>query len=506
MPYFCPFCTFNSINIFASASGFNLAGEAGELLHESEMRLILNMWLKSGRWFIGWLPIVAAGILQAEDNSWTNQAFQTSVWQARGCFNDDRGRWFREAKFGAFIHFGVYSELGGHWQGKAYDPAEQIIGLGDHHAVIPPEQYRVEVAGQFDPTNFNAREWVRLIKEAGQKYVIVTTKHHDGFCMFHTATTSNNVVDATPFGRDVIKELADECRKQGIVFCPYYSIGDWCAAEVHAPQYQTYPDYMRAQLKELLSNYGDIKMLWFDNYWYVNNQWHNDESHARELYAYVRSLDPNLLVNDRCGRGASSTDGDYATPENQLAGSRQSRYFEVVMTDTQDDNWGWVRGATNYRQPADLIRNLIDSTSKGGNFVLNVGPTATGEFPAEHQAILKVMGKWLATNGEAIYGTQPAPECAARSPDDFQCYTTKKAKDIYIHVVTWPANGHPAIVRVDRNDLVTAGLLDASLPTLKYTSTVSGNTTEITLEKPAQTDPYATVIQLSFQNTVAAAD
>ena len=470
------------------------------------MGLISTIWLKSGSYFWGLLLVVTTGMLQAEENSWTNQTAQAAMWQTRGCFNDDRGRWFREAKFGAFIHFGVYSQLGGYWYGTNYDPAEQIIGLGDHHAAIPPEQYRVEVAGKFNPTHFNAREWVRLIKEAGQKYVIVTTKHHDGFCMFQTATTSNNVVDATPFGRDVIKELAEECRRQGIVFCPYYSIGDWCAADVHAPQYQTYPDYMRAQLKELLSNYGDIKMLWFDNYWYVNHQWHNDESHARELYAYVRSLNPNLLVNDRCGSGASSTDGDYATPENQLAGSQQSRYFEVVMTDTEDDNWGWVNGATNYRAPADLIRNLIDSTSKGGNFVLNVGPTASGEFPAQHQAILKVMGKWLATNGEAIYATQPAPECAAASPNDLQCYTTKKAHDIYVHVLKWPANGQPAIVRVDRTDLVTAGLLDASLPPLKYSSQISGKTTEITLEKPASTDPYATVIELNFENTVAAPD
>jgi alpha-L-fucosidase len=470
------------------------------------MRLTSFVWPKCGRWFLGLLLLLTPGILPAQDNSWTNPAVQDSLWQSRGCINDDRGRWFREAKFGAFIHFGVYSELGGYWHGTNYDPAEQIIGLGDHHDVIPLAQYRAEAAGEFNPTNFNAREWVSLIKAAGQKYVIVTTKHHDGFCMFHTATTSNNVVDATPFGRDVIKELSDECRRQGIVFCPYYSIGDWCAEQVHAPQYPTYPDYMRAQLKELLSNYGDIKMLWFDNYWYVNNQWHNDETHAKELYAYVRTLNPNLLVNDRCGSGAHSTDGDYATPENQLAGSQQSRYFEVVMTDTEDDNWGWVNGATNYRQPADLIRNLIDSTSKGGNFVLNVGPTASGEFPAQHQAILKVMGKWLATNGEAIYGTQPAPECAAASPGDLQCYTTKKASHIYVHIVSWPADGHPAIIRVNRTDLLQASLLDASLPALAYTTTVSGPATEITLQKPAQTDPYATVVDLTFQNTVAQPD
>jgi alpha-L-fucosidase len=214
---------------------------------------------------------------------------------------------------------------------------------------------------------------------------------------------------------------------------------------------------------------------------------------------------PSVLVNDRCGRGVSATDGDYATPENQLAGSQQNRYFEVVMTDTDDDNWGWSKGATNYRQPVDLIRNLIDSTSKGGNFVLNVGPTASGEFSAEHQAILKVMGKWLATNGEAIYATVPAPECKLKSADDAQFYTTKRGNDIFVHVVKWPENGK-LILTIERNDFAKAKLLDASLPKLKYAKNVSENSTEIMIEKPAQTDPYATVIKLSFKNAVAAAN
>ena len=172
------------------------------------------------------LFIVIIGVAEsrAEDLPWRDPAWQDKVWHERGCNLEPRYQWFRDAKFGAFIHFGVYSHLGGYWHRKGpYDPAEQIMGLGEHHRVIPLDQYRSEVAEEFNPVNFDARQWVRLIKAAGQKYVIVTTKHHDGFCMFHTATTSNNVVDATPFRRDVIKEIADECKKQGIEFCPYYS-------------------------------------------------------------------------------------------------------------------------------------------------------------------------------------------------------------------------------------------------------------------------------------------
>lgn len=440
----------------------------------------------------------------AAETSLATNVVQEQLWNRRGCFNDARGKWFRDAKFGAFIHFGLYSELGGYYKGKGpYDPAEQIMGLGERHMVIPWQEYQAEVGGAFDPTKFNAHEWVSLIKQAGQKYVIVTAKHHDGFAMFRTATTHYNVVEQTPFARDVIKELADECHRQGIVFCVYYSIGDWTADQVMDPKFKSYHDYMFAQLKEIMTQYGKIPLIWFDNYWYVNNQWSTDLSHAKELYAYMRKLNPDVLVNDRCGRGAASTDGDYATPENQLNGSRQSRYFEVVMTDTADDNWGWVKGATNYRSAAEIISNLIDCTSKGGNFVLNVGPTASGQFPAEHVALLKIVGAWMAVNGEAIYGTLPAPECEMDSQDDFRCDATQKNHNIYLHVLNWPASGAACKVKIGRGDFVKAEPLDPKLKGLKVTSTSTGNLTTLTFQRPETVDPYATVIKLTFRNPVA---
>jgi alpha-L-fucosidase len=443
--------------------------------------------------------LTGASVAKAQAPASPDSDSSDALWKARGCVADARGKWFRDAKFGAFIHFGPYSHLGGYWQGKGpYRPAEQIIGLGDHRAVIPPDQYRREVAGAFNPTNFNAREWVSAIKRAGQRYVIATTKHHDGFAMFRTATTSYNITKATPFARDVIGELAEECRRQGIKFCPYYSIGDWCANEVQAPQFQTYRDYMFAQLKELLTQYGEVPLLWFDNYWYVNDQWHNDPSHARELYSFVRSISPNTLVNDRCGRGVSSTDGDYATPENQLKGSRQSRYFEVVMTNTEDDNWGWVRTANNYRKPADLIRNLIDCTSKGGNFVLNVGPTATGELPPEHLAILDAMGLWLKVNGEAIYGCDPAPECNWPEQPGLVAYTTKNDTAIYLHVVKWPDDGNPIRFQINRGGLSQITWLDDSLSKIQSTASRENDVTIVKLSAPAQSAPYATVAKFSF--------
>ena len=439
----------------------------------------------------------------ANDGATSSDSVSNRLWESRGCVDDARGKWFREAKFGAFIHFGLYSELGGYYHGKGpYDPAEQIMGLGDRHMVIPWKEYQAEVGGAFNPTNFNARQWVSLIKRAGQKYVIVTAKHHDGFAMFHTSTTRYNVVDSTPFARDVIKELADECRRQGIVFCLYYSLGDWTAVEVMDSKFPSYHDYAFAQLKELMTHYGDIPMIWFDNYWYVNDQWSSDLSHAKDLYAYLRKLNPNVLVNDRCGRGASSTDGDYATPENQLNGSLQGRYFEVVMTDTADDNWGWVNGATNYRSAAVLIRNLIDSTSKGGNFVLNVGPTASGEFPAGHVALINTIGAWMDVNGESIYGTVPVPECKVEKQDGSVCYATKKGHNIYLQVITWPTNGAAQTITIDRGDIVKSQLLDSKLKGLKLNSSSNNNITTLTLERPEKIDPYATVIKLTFKQDV----
>jgi alpha-L-fucosidase len=454
---------------------------------------------------LNWILLLLAGLswhsaALADEGSTSTNSRVEQLWAGRGCLEDARGQWFRNAKFGAFIHFGLYSELGGYYQGKGpYDPAEQIMGLGDRRMAIPWKVYQSEVGGAFNPTNFDAHQWVSLIKRAGQKYVIITTKHHDGFAMFRTATTHYNVVDATPFARDPIQELAKECHRQGIVCCLYYSLGDWTAAEVMDGKYSSYHDYLFAQLKELMTQYGDIPLIWFDNYWYVNDQWSSDLGHAKELYAYLRSLNPKVLINDRCGRGAASTDGDYATPENQLKGSRQSRYFEVVMTDTADDNWGWVKGATNYRSAAMLIHNLIDCTSKGGNFVLNVGPTATGEFPAEHVALINTIGAWMDVNGEAIYGTTPAPECAADTQDDFKYYATKKGRFLYLHVLSWPAPGVTCTVKIARSAFVKAALLDRKLKGLKVASEVADDVTTLTFTRPSTVDPYATVIKLTFK-------
>ena len=287
------------------------------------------------------------------------------------------------------------------------------------------------------------------VAELKQKYKCRVVAPHD-----KKAAIAN--VDLRVGNGDVVKEISAACRRQGLKFGVYLSPWDRNHPQYGRPEYVT---YYRNQLRELLTNYGDIKMLWFDNWWYVDNQWTNDDAHAKDLYTFSRGVHPRMLVNDRCGVGVKSDHGDYATPENQLKGSLQSRYFEVVMTNTDDDNWGWVKGAKNYRTADEVIRNLIDSASKGGNFVLNVGPDADGDFPPEHVALLAEVGRWTKANGEAIYGTVPAPEVEFSPQKGAVAYATK-AKDgsaVYFHVLSWPSDEFGVRVRVSHAPLSASG-------------------------------------------------
>jgi alpha-L-fucosidase len=420
-------------------------------------------------------------------------------WSERGCpAGDPRCEWFRDAKFGAIIHFGVYSELGGYYQGRGpYRPAEQIMGLGERRSVITPKDYLANVASKFNPTEFNADEWVKQMKAAGMKYVVFTTKHHDGFCMFDTDTTDFNVVKQTPFGRDMVKEIAEACRANDMHFCLYYSIGDWSAKEVMDKRFDNYTDYMKAQLKELLTNYGKVDVLWFDNWWYVDDQYSTDTEHARELYDFCRSLQPEMLVNDRCGAGVQADHGDFGTPENQLKGSLQERYFEVVMTCTDDDNWGWVRGAKNYREPGDIIRNIVDSASKGGNFVFNIAPNAKGEFPKPQQERLGEIGNWFKTNGEAVYNTTPAPEVKFLNSE--QAYATKSAdgKSMYLCVAEWP-EGEPLKVQIEGEMAGPKVTLLADGKTMAGVKASRGSgALELEIARPKSVDEFVTVLKVT---------
>jgi alpha-L-fucosidase len=368
---------------------------------------------------------------------------------------DQRMKWWRESRFGMFIHWGVYAVLAGEYNGqRSKNIGEWIM----EWANIPRAEYE-KFAPRFNPVKFDAREWVRIAKDAGMKYIVITSKHHDGFSMFDSRVSNYDMVDSTPYNRDPMRALADESKKQGLKFCFYYSILDWHhpSAYVDAPgkdptagnsqtklklgAKQDYVKYMKEQLRELVTAY-DPAVLWFDGEW--QDWW--TESDGKDLYQYVRGLKPDIIINNRVGKGRkgmeglSETDqqysGDFGTPEQQIPPSGLPGVdWESCMT--MNDTWGFKKSDQKWKSSQTLIRNLIDIASKGGNYLLNVGPNAEGLVPQPSVERLADVGRWMKVNGESIYGTTASPFGKQLS---FGRATSKGGR-IYLHVFDWPSDG-----------------------------------------------------------------
>jgi alpha-L-fucosidase len=364
---------------------------------------------------------------------------------------DERMKWWREARFGMFIHWWLYAVPAGEWKGK------QIPGIGEwimERADIPVSEYE-QLAKQFNPVKFDADEWVRIAKSAGMKYIVITSKHHDGFCLWDSKVTDYDIVDATPFKRDVLGELKKACKKHGVRLCFYHSIMDWHHPDAQAAFYPNYNDtkrsnpnfaryaenYMKPQLKELITNYGPLGVLWFDGEWI--GDW--TEPQGKDLYNYVRDLQPNIIVNNRVGKGRKGMEGlskgdqeyagDFGTPEQQIpAKGLPGVDWESCMT--MNDTWGYKSYDHNWKSPEDLIRKLADIASKGGNFLLNVGPTGEGLIPGRSVERLAAVGEWMKVNGQSIHGTTASP--LGEVPWG-RC--TAKPGKLYLHVFDWPTNG-----------------------------------------------------------------
>ena len=406
---------------------------------------------------------------------------QTETPQQR----DERMAWWREARFGMFIHWGLYSVAAGEWKGQPTKGAGEWIM---HDMKIPVSEYETLVP-QFNPVKFDAKKWVEIARGAGMKYIVITTKHHDGFSLYDSQANPYNVMK-TPFKRDIMKELSDAAHAADVKMCWYHSILDW-----HHPQsgadFPEYSKMMHAQIKELLTNYGPIGIMWFDGDWI--KEW--TEEQGQELYQFCREQQPSVIVNNRVGKGRQGMSGvtkgkaagDYGTPEQEIPKGQLQEDWETCMT--MNDTWGFKKNDTNWKSDEALIHMLIDTASKGGNFLLNVGPTAEGEIPQASVERLAKIGEWMKTNSESIYGTTAGPVQGWK-----EGRTTKKGDVLYVHLFDWPKDG--SVVVPMKETPKSAKLLAKPDAELKVEQVGENVHIQVPTEAP---DGNATVIKLRMK-------
>jgi alpha-L-fucosidase len=366
-------------------------------------------------------------------------AIRTGAEQRADARDHPRLDWFRAARFGMFIHWGLYAIPAGVWNGKAVPGIGEWIML---RARVPVTEYE-RLASRFNPIRFDAETWVSLAAEAGAKYLVITAKHHDGFCMFKTTLTDYNVVDATPFGRDPMAELAKACQKHGIRFCFYYSQtqdwhhpsgdgNDWDFDESRKDFAAYVDEYVKPQVRELLTNYGPIGLIWFDTPKRMNAE------QSRSLVNLVHEIQPDCLVNGRIGNGL----GDYAESRDNVIPEGALR-LDWEVPATINDTWGFKADDHNWKTPSDLLRKLIDVASKDGNYLLNVGPTAEGLIPEPSVERMRAVGQWLRSNGESIYATRAGPIQGVEG-----VRSTQRGSTVFLHVFGSEPDALPSSYRL----------------------------------------------------------
>ena len=415
----------------------------------------------------------------------------------------ERLRWWSDARFGMFIHWGLYAQDGCFWKGQDGHSEHMMLKLK-----IPIAEY-AKIADEFNPVKFNADQWVRIAKAAGMKYMVLTSKHHDGFAMFESPSDAYNIVQRTPFKRDPVRELAEACRRQGLKFGVYYSLGrDWHDPDVPtgSPGSKKFPPGSRSnlwdfpdedkkdfakyferkvkpQIRELLTQYGPIAVLWFDTPEKIK------PAQSRELLDLIHQLQPDCIVNARVGNRL----GDYTVEEQAIPANGNPLPWESCMT--LNGHWGYKKDDDRWKPASELVRNLVDIASKGGNFLLNVGPTGEGVIPPPSVERLRAVGDWMQVNGEAIRGTTASPF----KPFDWGRCTQKVSRDgttLYLHVFDWPKDGKllvPGLTnQIESADLLAGGQRGP----LPSAATAEGTVISVPAEAP---DKISSTIRLRIK-------
>ena len=352
-----------------------------------------------------YLQLMAAGAAAA--NTVTTAAYAAGDASDR----ERRMKWWHEARFGMFIHWGLYSVLGRH---------EWVM----EDEGIPVAEYE-QLAKRFKPRPNAAREWARLAKQAGQKYMVMTTKHHEGFCNFDTKLTNYCAPKQGP-GRDLVKEYVEAARAEGLRVGFYYSLMDWhhpdgarCATDEQARR--RFVDYTHGLIHELMSNYGKVDVLWYDVAWPLDAAgWESEK-----MNEMVFKLQPDIIVNNR-----NKLEGDFATPEQRIQ-AENNRAWESCMT--MNGSWGYQKADDDWKQPKTIVRNLVTCARDTGNYLLNIGPKPDGSVPEESVRILTSVGKWMDRNGQSIYRTE---KCQPRRSN--YAGFTRNGNTLYMHIHFWP--------------------------------------------------------------------
>ena len=420
---------------------------------------------------------------------------------------EERIEWLKEARFGMFIHWGVYSGVSDEWNGERGN-GESCFMM--EHFKVPYEEYLDKVAKPFNPVKFNAEEWVKIARDAGMKYIVITAKHTDGFAMYPSKASPYNIVDGTAFQRDPLMELRKACDKYGIKLGYYYS-QTWDWLHPHAltsisnnskimfkdnnwdwPDRSTkdadiyYKEKAYKQVNELMKSYSPA-IIWFDVPGDITKE------HSYNLLKIVRSQDPNCIINNRIGNGM----GDFGSPEQYIP-SESNDFFEVCMTIR--DYWGYSYFDRNYKSSKTIIRNIVDIAHKGSNYLLNVGPTGEGVFPEQSVRTLQGVGEWMKTYGESIYGSAGSP--IGKLPFNGRC--TSKPGKLFIHVFDWPSSGKlyvPGIVSQISNVYLMA---DPNKTKLNYNQVGSDINIELSAAKssPSFLDEASTVITIEYKGNL----